>query len=228
MQIRKTASGFAIQFPFALKDAFRAAFPSSKWDALTKEWTVGPRSGKRLEAWAAEAQQAAADIAAREEAELAQAELAKVRADIEAARQQARTAAEYHAELQAVREELEAAQAELAQAAAQAAAAKAENRKEQDKIAALLKNHIDLPAIAAAKKAMEQNMVPGDRIKKQRFEEAREVIKAERDKLAAAGLRLQALSELASANINRPDRDHPSNINPRAWFEVSRITGSNE
>lgn len=228
MQIRKTETGFAIQFPFALKDAFRAAFPSAKWDALSKEWTVGPRSGKRLEAWAAEAQQAADDIAAREEAELAQAELVKVRADIEAARQQARTAAEYRAELQATRAALEAAQAELAQANAQAATAKAETRKEQDQIVALLKTHIDLPAISAAKKAMEQNMVPGDRIKKQRFEEAREVIKAERDKLAAAGLRLQALSELASSNINRPDRDHPSNIRPRAWFEVSRITHNDE
>lgn len=228
MEIRKIETGFAIKFPFALKDAFRATFPSAKWDALTKEWTVGPRSGKRLEAWAAEAQQAAADIAAREEAELAQAELTQIRADIEAARQQARTAAEYRAELQATRAALEAAQAELAQANAQAAAAKAETRKEQDQIVALLKTHIDLPSITAAKKEMEQNMAPGDRVKKQRFEEAREVIKAERDKLAAAGLRLQALSELASANINRPDRDHPSNIRPRAWFEVSRINNNDE
>lgn len=228
MEIRKIETGFAIKFPFALKDAFRAAFPSAKWDSISKEWTVGPRSGKRLQAWADEAAQAAADIVAREEAELAQAELAKIRADIEAARQQARTAAEYKIELAAARAELEAAQAELAQAHADVAAARAETRKEQDQIVALLKTHIDLAAIAAARKVMEQNMVPGERIKKEKFEDARQTIKAECDKLAAAGLRLQALSELASANINRPDRDHPSSIRPRAWFEVSRINNNDE
>lgn len=228
MEIRKTETGFSIKFPFALKDAFRAAFPSAKWDSISKEWTVGPRSGKRLQAWADEAAQAAADIVAREEAELAQAELDQVRAAIEAARKQARTAAEYKIELAATRAALEAAQDELAQANADVAAARAETRKEQDQIVALLKTHIDLNAIANARKIMEQNMVPGDRIKKEKFEEARQTIKAERDKLAAAGLRLQALSELASANINRPDRDHPSGIRPRAWFEVSRINSNDE
>lgn len=228
MEIRKTEAGFAIKFPFALKDAFRAAFPSAKWDAVTREWTVGPRSGKRLQAWVAECQQAADDIAAREEAELAEAELAKVRAEIAAAREQMRSAVEYREQLEATRAAIEAAKQELAQAAAQAEAAQAETRAARNNVIDMLKLHVDLKAIDEAKRVMSKNMNPADRLAKQRFDEARQIVRAERDKLHAAGLTCDGISLLACANVNRPDRDHPRDIPGRAWFTVRQIEPQDE
>lgn len=42
---------FTIQFPYELKDEFRSAFKSAKWNPRGKHWVVGPRSGKRLAQW---------------------------------------------------------------------------------------------------------------------------------------------------------------------------------
>jgi hypothetical protein len=42
---------FAVSIPFALKDKFKKEFSSAKFDSKTKEWTVGSRSGEKLNAW---------------------------------------------------------------------------------------------------------------------------------------------------------------------------------
>jgi chromosome segregation ATPase len=52
MQILNLSNGgYAIKFPFALKDSFRQAFPSAKWNPDLKQWEVGSRSKTRLEEW---------------------------------------------------------------------------------------------------------------------------------------------------------------------------------
>ena len=219
-EIRKTETGFAIKFPFAMKDAFRTAFPSAKWNPEAREWNVGPRSGKRLEAWAAECTQTADDIIARKEAET---EAARIHAEAEDARKQAAAAAQCRAELEAARGALEAAQQELEKAKEEAKAAKLEAQSEHRKTVSLLAQYVNLDAISEAKNTMERNMNPADRVMKARFEDARQIVKSERDKLAVAGLVCQGISELARANVNRPDRDHPRNIPALAWFSVRKI-----
>lgn len=41
-----------IAIPYELKDAFKKVFPSSKWVAETKKWSVGSRSLEKLTIWA--------------------------------------------------------------------------------------------------------------------------------------------------------------------------------
>ena len=69
IEIKKKGNGFAIKFPFALKDAFRASFKSAKWNPDEKQWEVGTDGEARLRQWAEAAREAAEDIAAGDEAE---------------------------------------------------------------------------------------------------------------------------------------------------------------
>ncbi len=227
MEIIKTATGFAIRFPFPLKDAFRAAFPAAKWNADEKRWEVGPRSGKRLEQWAAEAQEATADILAREEVEMNAVELAQVRAAIAQARRGAKSAeasaiklAEIRAQLIEVNAELAAAQGELAAAKSKADVESAKVEQEKAAILGRLGATINMTAVKDAERIMAMNMNSADRRKKDIFETARATVKAERNKLRDAGFECVALEILATANVNRPDRDHPKFIKESDWYAV--------
>lgn len=228
MELRKTQTGFAIQFPFALKEAFRLAFPSAKWEPALREWHVGPRSGKRLEAWAAECQEAAAELTAQEEAELTEELLRKVQAAIRLARENTRRLTEYQAQTKASRAVLETAQAELKQVSAEAEVARQAVRAEQAQHTEQLAQYINLDAVKTAQGVMARSMNPADRVAKQRFEEARQTVLAERNKLLAAGLVCDAISALAFANVNRTDRGHPRNIPDTAWFSIHKAPPQDE
>lgn len=81
ISISLRASGAAVAFPFELKDAFRAAFPSAKWEPSAKVWTVGPRSVKRLKSWVAEVEASGIveELATRDEREMSANEVKRLR-----------------------------------------------------------------------------------------------------------------------------------------------------
>lgn len=59
---------FAVSIPYALKDALKKAIPSAKFDGTTKQWHVGSRSIKKLEAFLAEHAQEKAESDAKKAA----------------------------------------------------------------------------------------------------------------------------------------------------------------
>jgi hypothetical protein len=83
IEITKTARGAAISFPFEYKDAFKKRFPSAKWNAEEKVWTVGANSGERLEQFADAMQQNLDMRLEREEREMTAEELHKLRDSLE-------------------------------------------------------------------------------------------------------------------------------------------------
>lgn len=62
MTIKTIDGKHYIDIPFRLKDSLKKAIPSAKWDRFRKQWYVGPRSKKKLEAWLASAESEAAKI----------------------------------------------------------------------------------------------------------------------------------------------------------------------
>lgn len=54
MEIKKIDGRFHIEIPrnaYDVRENFKKTFSTSKWHSSTKTWSVGPRSGKKLEEW---------------------------------------------------------------------------------------------------------------------------------------------------------------------------------
>lgn len=235
MEIIKTESGYAISFPYELKENFRRAFPSATWNPTAKRWEVGSRSGKRLEQWVELAREAVTEIEERDQRELDRDEIESLERDIKRIAETARkTLAETEEKkdrtetMRGLAEELLAARSDLAAARAVADEAEKAEKAEKAKIDELLSEIIDLPRIKAAMARMARTMVPADRRVKEQFEEAREIVKAQRDILKAAGWSCRAIDRLAGANVNRSDRDHPKFILEGHWYEISKIEKAEE
>lgn len=223
IEIKKIESGFQVHFPFSLKDSFRATFKTAKWNADERRWEVGTRSEARLRQWAEQAQEAAEAIVAGDDAAMAEEELVALRERIEATRSRKESAEAYLAKLKATRMLIQEASEALASVAKTFEAVQEVVESEQCQIEALLKSVVDLGQIRREAATMAANMVPADRGKKSKFEDARAVVKSARDRLRDAGLVCSAISRLASSNVNRPDRDHPKDIAESEWFNISKV-----
>lgn len=125
IDIKTTSAGATVAFPFELKDAFRNAFPSAKWNAAAKVWTVGSRSITRLNDWADKIRTSGilAELEVNEELELSNreidrlsVEIAKVREMLKAAKATADAAAAARARAAQLSVELDGMKAELASA----------------------------------------------------------------------------------------------------------------
>ena len=207
--ITKIDGGFSIKFPYELKDRFRSEFPSAKWNPAEKRWEVGPRSGKRLEQWAAVMQPLADDMAVADQVEYDQAELARlseqirrVRREIEIRRGNAEKAAAVAAALAQAKQEIAALQEELARARRDEEAARLH-------IEVQIAGVLDVPAMEAAHKEMRQQYNCVGAVARQKWEKAREVFLRAEETLEKLGLVSVGISQLAHLNFNRPDRDNP-------------------
>ena len=210
--ITKIDGGFSIKFPYELKDRFRSEFPSAKWNPAEKRWEVGPRSGKRLEQWAAVMQPLADDMAVADQVEYDQAELARlneqirrVRREIEIRRGNAEKAAAVAAALAQAKQEIAALQEELARARQDEEAARL-------RIEAQIAGVLDVPAIEAAHKEMRQQYNRVGAVARQKWEKARAVFLGAEETLERLGLVSSGISQLAHLNFNRPDRDDPHDV----------------
>ena len=206
------AGGFAIRPPYALKDQFREAFPSAKWNPAEKRWEVGPRSGKRLEQWAKAVQPLADAIATADQVEYSQAELDRLneqirrsRREIEIRRGNVEKAAAVAAALAQAKQEIAALQEEAAQARQEEEAARLQ-------IEAQIAGVLDMSAIEAAQTEMRQQYNRVGAVARQKWEKAREVFLGAEETLERLGLVSVGISQLAHLNFNRPDRDDPREV----------------
>lgn len=227
MKISKIDSGFAIEFPFALKENFKKTFPSSKWNPVKKMWEVGPRSGKRLETWVAEASAAANAIEELDKQEMTASELEDLRRELSAIErktldtiEQCDSAIENKASIARVADEIASANDRLDAARDKLKAAKSAVKTEKQRVDDLLGSIIDLAEIHRNADIMYRNMIPSNKRAKEKFEDARSVIYDQRELLLDAGWRCRAIEKLATANVNRPDRDHPRHVLESDWYDV--------
>lgn len=215
--------GRAISFPYTLKDAFRAEFPSAKWNPTQKLWEVGPRSKSRLAAWAAEANETATAALIAEERDFTEAELAATRRQMDEINQRFSESRRSLHELEEVKNRLLATKADFERAIKEAESTAVQVLEHENAINDLLFSLMDKKAIDAAIACMSNNMNPRLGTAKTKFLDAQEVIRAERMKLANAGWSCAAIDFLADANFNRPDRDHPQYNRAKDWFNLKPI-----
>jgi hypothetical protein len=227
IEMRTLEKGFAVSFPFALKDNFRASFPSAKWNPYTKHWVVGPRSGKRLEQWIAGAQGAAEAAAQFDQVEYDHAgrveletELAQLEADLKAKTDEIKTLGKQKRTLAELRAALDASKEALVHVEMEAEAAQAEVEAEKAAIDALLEPIVNRSALEAAIADMARHHQSVGAKAREAFDEAQAIVIRERNKLRAAGWYNEFIEEVADANFNRPDRDNVRSISKTKWYKM--------
>lgn len=227
--IKLSDGGFAIKFPFELKDNFRGFFPSAKWNPADKQWEVGSRSGKRLEQWINEinGSDVIESLNNRDAAELAAEELAKLRAELNALSGKITSSInlinsleESKAKVVEVKDLIASKQDKLKIVEEQVKCSKQSLQEERKNIKSMLSGIIDFKVIEDAFYKMSNSMVPSQRSCKRIFNDAQGKIAMERKRLLDAGFRCSALEFLATANVNRPDRDHPKFVTDEMWFKI--------
>lgn len=201
----ETNAGYSIIVPFALKDIFKATFPSAKWDPASKSWGVGKRSGKKLTEWAEAAEPLLDKLKAIQEIEAAEIDLFAAKAQLstmldalDKRLSEKRPLSELLEELKSVEDKIAAVQAETKIAADILL-------EERSSIQKLLSRVIDFKAVndARAKMATLHNQ-KGQR---EQFDKHQSVIKAQLDNLRNIGFTSAGLMHLSYASYNRPDRD---------------------
>lgn len=222
IKIQKISTGFACYFTPELNGSFKAVFKSARFNPRSRCWEVGPRSGKRLEQWAALAEAAAQEIEEAESAELTAQELEKIEAEISTIRIT-------HAKAQAAKlsyeqtiEALSNARSELAKAKEQLADEKAAMIEKGKQARALLSQVCDLPKIEDARQTLKQHHGKVGSDARDQFKSAQAIIKNQIDKLEAIGYRSKGLYILYWANFNRPDRDK-STITNAELYDITQI-----
>lgn len=224
VKVEKTAGGYAVSWkqPY-LNESFKSTFKSATFNPSTKCWEVGPRSGKRLEQWKVEAELAVEAATLQDELELDTLELYKLKSSLAALRKDTKTLEELRDAARAAHAALVSMQPALVEARAALEAVKMDAATAKQDAEKLLWCVIDLSAVREAFAVMASNHTPSDRRKKDKFEEARAIVKDAREQLKRAGLRCPAISVAASANINRPDRDSVTLISEKDWFTIRKI-----
>ena len=214
--ITRQGDRHAIAFPIELKDQFRAAFRSAKWDPQYRVWTVGPRSRTRLEAWADEVRASGIleDLAARDERDLSVRELselrhriARLRSEIGAAEAARREAEDAKAACTEVRTTLDADRPRLD--AAREAAVRENDELDAARTAlwARLEGIVDLAEIEGLRREMLRTWRAQTARNRERFEPLQRRMREIRDAMHDVGVTSRAVRLAAAANYNRPDRD---------------------
>jgi DNA repair exonuclease SbcCD ATPase subunit len=227
LEIINLENGFAVQFPFELKDNFRNTFKTAKWNPLHKRWEVGPRSGKRLQQWIDAVQETAKCVEEAKEIEaemdLADEELERIKRELSQISKSRQEITESFKKVQQSKELLADKKEELAQAKQDLAAEKSALEKEKIELKNFLSSIFNLSAAHQAERDIGRSIKGVGSINRNKFDEAQAAIQDARTKLKNKGFKLEALDYLWHANFNRPDRDHPDFMNKNAWFNLTKI-----
>ena len=221
MIITKTSSGFSAKFAFELKDAFKAAFPSAKWDSDERCWKVGVRSEKRLIQFAEEIKAAEMAIEEADAVEIAGEKLVEIRDMITKSRKSAEAASEAVGGLAAVKTLTAELNSELAEAKAKEEAQIKALAEKQAEIAKKLHGVVSINQMIGRQQTMAWNHDWKDRAKATNFKEAKQSAREIAKKLSELGLYSQGLNRLINMNINRPDRDRVRDISRNEFFMIS-------
>ena len=229
IEIRRLDKGAEAAFPFELKEQFRTAFPSAKWNANRRCWQVGPRSITRLEGWAAkiEASGVLEALAEREAAELDQQEVERLElrlADIvqacKATATEIRTRLAKAETVDALRASIASRDEELRALRQEREAAVATQSAARDALHERIAQLADISDIEALRSGMLSDWSALKAANRSRFDEKQGLLAEIQADLEAAGLRSRALDLAVSANFNRPDRDKPDLYEALEFEEV--------
>jgi hypothetical protein len=210
---------FSVTVPFVIKDSFKSAFPSAKWDRFTKTWICGPRSEKRLTAFAEGTLRAVSAAAkaqeALEEAEFLEGELEKASAEIEAIAREIAKKTEQIRSREEVKDAINEAMGKIAQLKAEKAALDSSSDAEIGELTEKVRGIIDFEVIDGCRSSMISlaSRTPKKSHLREDYEKCIEELCEQREALEAAGLRSRALNRLCGLNYNRAsrgDRDDPS------------------
>lgn len=232
IKVEKIQNGFSISFPFELKNKFREAFPSAKWDAKGKVWTVGPRSGGRLEQWVAlvDASGAVEEIEHRDEREMTEKEVNSLQADLAEIKERIKDSLRGKDTLEELREimgaTLDALQKnsmKLAEIKRDSDKIEAEMVKRRNATESTLRQYIDLDAILAAQRKMIAVAKAVGSTAREDWNQGQEVMQKASVQLKEAGMMSYGINKLATANHNRPDRDHPGRVTIEQILNIIEI-----
>lgn len=219
----KIATGFAVIFPFALKDHFKKMFPTAKWNSNQKQWEVGVRSEKRLTQWILEAQPAADAVEEAQHAELTEMEIAKVRQELLAFKTVIDIARGQEGDFKQLQEVLQGERAKIADVKSKVAAAQVAAAAEKAKVLAFLSGIIDLELVTEQKGIMARNHTPSNPSRKKKFQNAQTIVEEQYELLKSAGFKSRGLYALVNSNVNRPDRDDVSRVTEEMILNISKI-----
>lgn len=219
--IQDAQKGASVQFPFALKDSFRAAFPIATWKPEAKSWEVGSRSVTRLRDWAAEVETSGAleALAQAEECKLAGRELDALRRALEALRADAVREAGALGAAEALRLQAQGVTAQLAAerdrlvalGEARAAADAAAQAAERDVLAEVA-GVVDLARLQGALHSL-RGISGGTARGRAQHAAATQVVREVLAALAPPGITSDGLLAVRRHNYNRFERDG------RPWSE---------
>lgn len=213
IRITKSAGKISVHFPFELKDQFRKAFRSARWDASSRVWIVKSSAEKRLAAWVQEVEASGAleALADKSDAEMSEREIEKLRSELSAIRTYAEAKAaairsagytpgclsSLGAEVAAARATANTVRAQEAQVGEIKAAKEAAKEAEE---AAKVANVIDTTAVKEAIFQIKTAMKKKDRKHAAAVAfELRQTV----EKLEEAGWESEALRSIAFYNWNR-------------------------
>lgn len=226
----KVKKGYAVKFPKILLEEFKRAFPSAQWVHQNIEWEIGPRSEKRLLQWIDIVKEVLESLDKKEELEFTESEIQELLKNIFEKKNQIN---QYNSEIQrsinskgSFSEALSLLKQNeqiLDRIAGEAKAAKAAEKQAKEEVKQRLGNIVDLPEILTAQQTMARSIGQFDATSRNKFDKAQGIIKRERDTLKQAGLASIGIDKLASANFNRPDRDHPKFVTEDDIFIIREI-----
>lgn len=237
--VKEISNGFAIQFPFELKDSFKEAFPSAKWNSAGKQWEVGVRSGNRLKQWAESIESNLESLieAKREleERELSVKEVRSINDEISSIEQEIikktnllDSLPALHQQAVAAKKLLLAKKDKLDEVKAAIESKSQLLKEERQRVNDLLSEIIDISEIKSDAHVMAKNMKLLDQVNKKSFHDAQGRIAEHSNRLREAGFALDAIDFLVSSNKNRPDRDNPEFITDDMWYRLREVPSTDE
>lgn len=206
IEVIKIETGYAVKFPFELKDNFRSVFKTAKWNPVKKQWEVGVRSYKKLSEWAEVAEGVSIAIDAEKELQENEADLFAAKAQLQTMKDSvlkrisdADPIEKILQMLNSVKDEIEIVKEEQKQAEKVIF----EKRAQIHKLVAGVVNLGLVETMKSKMSAMHRSV--GDR---GTFDSYQDTIREERDKLRKIGFTSRGLDYLSSVNYNQPERDN--------------------
>lgn len=238
INIRKIARGFAVEVPHELKGAFKKSFPSAEWSKGLNAWIVGPRSGERLEQWAAAVESVGGELKAivtnieervltLREVESLTKQVQEAKSRLEWLASQLEAQKDLEQKLKQALQLLEEKKRQIEQLQAEIDRRKEENNAKRAEVDAILSSIIDIKYLKTTALREYCDYYVGQKRNRELFEKAKQRYIEARETLAKAGLELAAINWLASARYHRADRDGPSLMDSNAWYDLSRVEQSN-
>lgn len=232
-EYNKTDEGFSVKFPYDLKDEFRSAFKTSKWDPKNKVWKVGPRSLKKLKHFEKITEDFLSQIDLQDELDLKDKEVSEIlmkleiknetlKQNIKSLEDSIEIRTKQLENLKSLNEDIENSE-EYRDLVKKNQNIENAYLAEKEKTKNLLNSLIDMDLIIEYKRKMSSNMCANDTRKKAIFRETVLLVDREKEKLEELGYTSEGINFLSYSNVNRPDRDHPKFCTEEMIYNITKL-----